>query len=132
MSDNIILSKKHGLNPSVTHCFCCGRDIGIALFGKLKDDIEAPRDIYDTEPCDDCEAAMKIGRIFIEVENVPINTKKKPIRTGRIVGVKEEAAINLVPKLKDEKARIAYMEVDTFELVFGNFLKKFKNDKKNT
>lgn len=38
MSKSIKLSPKHGVNPSVTHCECCGKEIGVALFGRLKGD----------------------------------------------------------------------------------------------
>lgn len=37
--------KKHGVNSSITVCPICGKEIGIALLGKLKGDEEAPRKI---------------------------------------------------------------------------------------
>lgn len=40
--DSIKLSPKHGVNPSILHCICCGKDYGIAMLGKLKGDKEAP------------------------------------------------------------------------------------------
>lgn len=46
MSKNIILSEKHGVNSSITVCPICGKEIGIALLGKLKGDEEAPRKNY--------------------------------------------------------------------------------------
>lgn len=46
MSKNIILSEKHEVNPSITVCPICGKEIGIALLGKLKGDEEAPRKNY--------------------------------------------------------------------------------------
>lgn len=46
MSKNIIFSEKHGVNPSITVCPICGKEIGIALLGKLKRDEEAPRKNY--------------------------------------------------------------------------------------
>lgn len=46
MSKNIILSEKHGVNPSITVYPICGKEIGIALLGKLKGDEEAPRKNY--------------------------------------------------------------------------------------
>ena len=42
MSKSITLSHKHGVNPSVTHCECCGKEIGLALVGRLKGDEKAP------------------------------------------------------------------------------------------
>ena len=47
---SITLSPKHGLNPSITHCECCGKEIGLALFGKMKGDkmmMEEFREITD-------------------------------------------------------------------------------------
>ena len=37
--DGIILSEKHGVNASVTHCECCGKEIGLCLvnFVNLKE-----------------------------------------------------------------------------------------------
>ena len=53
MGKGVTLSKKHGLNPSITVCPICGKEIGIALLGKLKGDEEAPRKIIG-DLCDDC------------------------------------------------------------------------------
>lgn len=38
MSENIRLSEKHGVNPSITICPICGKETDIALLGKLKGD----------------------------------------------------------------------------------------------
>lgn len=54
MGDSIRLSEKHGLNPSVMLCPVCGNDTGLALMGKLKGDVEAPRNSLDQVPCDKC------------------------------------------------------------------------------
>lgn len=52
---SITLSPKYGVNPSVLHCFICGKETGVALLGKLKGDAEAPHNISDpNEICDDC------------------------------------------------------------------------------
>jgi hypothetical protein len=42
MKKDITLSKNYGLNPSIIICPICGKDIGIALFGHIKGDKEAP------------------------------------------------------------------------------------------
>lgn len=56
MSDEgIILSEKHGVNPSLLCCALCGKDIGIALMGRLKGDVEAPKRCCDGRICDDCK-----------------------------------------------------------------------------
>ena len=114
MSGSILLSPKHGVNPSVLHCVCCGKDYGVALLGKLKGDKEAPRDIYQGL-CDDCKGVIdKGGVMIIEVKNGE-SSSKNPYRTGRIVGVS-----------KDFKERnyienpMVYMEESSFNQVFGN------------
>ena len=64
----ILLSPKHGVNPTLLKCFWCGGDAGIALLGKLKGDAEAPRKIcLNLEPCDACKAKFKQGVQLIEV-----------------------------------------------------------------
>lgn len=64
MSKNIILSEKHGVNSSITVCPICGKEIGIALLGKLKGDEEAPRKIIG-DLCDDCISKLGNDKIYI-------------------------------------------------------------------
>ena len=65
---DIILSKKHGVNPTILLCFWCGKTKNeIALLGKLKGDVEAPRNmILNYEPCEDCSNNMSKGITLIE------------------------------------------------------------------
>lgn len=114
---SIKLSPKHGVNPSVLHCICCGKDYGVAMLGKLKGDAEAPRDIYQGL-CNDCQGVVnKGGCLFIEVRNG--EKGDNPYRTGRMVGVS-----------KDFKERnhienpISYMEQTLFQQLFGTALSK--------
>jgi len=86
MKNNLLLSEKHGVNPSVTKCFLCGEDVGVALFGKMKGDVEAPRScILDYEPCSKCKDYMKQGVILISVRN-----NDKDYRTGGWVVVTDD------------------------------------------
>lgn len=64
MSENIRLSEKHGINPSITVCPICGKEIDIALLGKLKGDEEAPRKIIE-DLCDDCISKLGNDKIYI-------------------------------------------------------------------
>lgn len=64
MNKNIILSEKHGVNPSITVCPICGKEIGIALLGKLKGDKEAPRYIQG-DICDECKARVADNKCFV-------------------------------------------------------------------
>lgn len=77
--EGIVLSEKHGVNPSITICLLCGKDIGIALFGKLKNDEEAPKKCCIGELCDDCKAKLTSNKEIIISDT-----------TGRYVIVSEE------------------------------------------
>lgn len=113
----ILLSPKHGVNPSIMHCFICGKETGLALLGKLKGDAEAPKDMTNpNELCDECRQRIKDGNKFIlEVEDNA--DKKNPYRTGRLVCIKGTA----LPEIKDP---VSYMEYSVFEKLFGEFLKE--------
>ena len=60
---SIPLSPKHGVNPSMSMCFWCGKEKNeIALLGKLKGDKEAPpKIVVDYEPCDVCKELFSQG-----------------------------------------------------------------------
>lgn len=65
---SIRLSEKHGVNPSMEICFFCNEAKGIVLFGKLKKDVEAPREVLiNYEPCNKCKEKFKEGVIVVEV-----------------------------------------------------------------
>lgn len=110
----ITLSKNHGLNPSMIKCFICGKEHSIALFGRLKGDAQAPREIVDGSICPNCQKVINDGNVFIiEVEKQEAN----PYRTGRLVAIKKEA-IN-VPNVG-----ILFCPKEDFEQMFGE---QFKN-----
>ena len=115
--DSITLSPKHGVNPSITHCECCGKEIGIALLGKLKGDEEAPRDIA-MGYCDDCKKVIDAkGLMIIEVRDG--ESGSNPYRTGRLIGITEEAKNRV---FKDIKSPVCYMEQTMFTQLFGNLV----------
>ena len=112
MSEKLTLSKKHGVNPSVMRCVCCGKDYGVALLGKLKDDAEAPREIYQGL-CDDCQGVVdQDGVIIIEVKDG--ETSDNPYRTGRLVGCSKE-----FKERNNIENSIVYMTESVFSKVFG-------------
>lgn len=98
------VSPKHGLNPSITTCFWCGKDVGIVLLGRMKGDAEAPRRMcLNLEPCDECKAKFAQGVQVIEVTPdgsrfndspafafKPSNEATPMYPTGRFVVVKPE------------------------------------------
>lgn len=81
----ITLSKKHGVNPSVELCLYCKKPKGLILFGRLKGDEEAPRDvILNDEPCDECKERFAQGVTIFEFNEI----EKKP--TGNYIVVKDD------------------------------------------
>jgi hypothetical protein len=78
---DIPLHKEHGLNPSISLCFFCGKDKEILLFGaKMKE--EAPHQaVYNKEPCEDCKELMSKGVLLIETRDG--EKADNPFRTGR-------------------------------------------------
>ena len=126
MSKRITVSKKYGLNPSVLHCECCGKDYGIVMFGtswkdpKTGKTAEAPMDVIQGF-CNDCQAVINQGGVMIvevkdgEGEKNP----KKPYRTGRIVGCSKQ-----YKERNGIKTPMIYMEESTFEPIFGEHIKQ--------
>jgi len=115
MSGKLIISEKHGVNPCVLVCPICGQDSGVAMLGKLKGDAEAPRQMADPQPCKRCAEAMAKGVIFLSVRDG--EGGKNPYRTGKLIGLTEEAAAKICdPK----KSRVYFMEDSVWEQVFGN------------
>lgn len=115
--DGILLSEKYGVNPSLLHCFVCGKDIGVVLLGKLKDDVEAPRDmIQPGQYCDDCKKQIEAGNKFI-IEVKGEEETPNPERTGNYVCVKGSA-------FPDIKNPVCYAPQEVFQKVFGDFLKE--------
>lgn len=105
---NIKFSDKHGLNPSINHCFICNKDINIALFGYIKGDKEAPKHCCTGDLCDDCKKLLETKVAILEVKN-----KNNPIRTGRAIFVpKEDILIN--------NKGIVYMIEEEFNKLINN------------
>ena len=91
--EGIILSEKHGLNSSLEVCLVCGKDMGIVMFGKLKDDIEAPKQVCLGNLCDECTAKFKSEHKKILLET----TEYGP--TGRYYVFPEEG---ILPEILEE------------------------------
>ena len=109
--DSITLSKKHGLNPSLTSCPICGKETGgIALMGRLKDDMEAPRHCITSlfDLCDDCKARLDKEVLIYEMDR----ENNKP--TGRYIFVPKEHINVEIPK------GIAFMDINEFKQLFGD------------
>ena len=113
----ITLSEKHGVNPSITHCECCGKETGIALFGRLKGDQEAPKDVY-AGLCEDCEKVIKQGGVLV-IEVRDGEKGPDPYRTGRIVGCTKDFKERF-----EIESNIVYMEESMFSQLFSEHLKE--------
>lgn len=123
----IILSEKYGVNPSITHCECCGKEIGIALLGKLKNDEKAPKDVY-VGLCENCQEVVDAGGVlFVEVKDG--ETGDNPYRTGRITGISKQGKERLFSEASDmlNKGPIFYMEESLFSKLFDQEIFK-END----
>ena len=64
MGKDVILSKKHGLNPSIVICPICSKEESVAILGYIKGDKEAPRYIQG-DICDECKAKVADNKCFV-------------------------------------------------------------------
>lgn len=119
------LSKKYGLNPSIQKCFCCGKEMGIVLFGtawKDKDGktAEAPMVHMSREICPECKATMDRGCTFVvEVRDGEQRAgNDNPYHTGRIATLNPGVAERMFGK----HYSLAFMEESQFKQVFGDAL----------
>lgn len=114
--DEIIISPKHGANPSILKCFACGKDVGIALLGKLENDEKAPIEMTDQNIfCNDCQKVInQDGLLVISVRDG--ETGNNPYRTGKMVGITKEAKNRI---FKNIKTNVCYMEDSVFDKMFN-------------
>jgi hypothetical protein len=74
-TEDIKLSEKHGLNPSIAVCPICGKDVGVALFGELKDDEQAPKKVLANEICDECKEKNPDKVYIVEIDDNQLTGK---------------------------------------------------------
>lgn len=128
-SNNITLSPKYGVNPTIPVCFWCGESKSeIALLGHIGDgrkheDFEAPRySVINYEPCDKCRAQMAQGFTVMEATTKPnrvssVEIQKGVYPTGRYVVLKNEAAERIFGDLIKGN-RKAFLPVEAFSEMF--------------
>jgi len=127
---SIKVSKKHGVNPSMSLCIYCGEIKNeIMLLGKLPKDEQAPMSaVFNYDPCDKCKEGMEQGITFFAADE-----NKKP--TVKFATIKEESLDNLVPEgeIKDNirECRKCLMSVEDFDMMFGDTLKEIEKEKKD-
>ena len=100
---SVRISPKHGLNPSIVICPICKKETSIALFGRLKGDIEAPIQV-EGELCDECK------KKYITIVEVESETNRRG--TGRYAYIPKEA-VNI-----ECKDNIALMGTEEFTKMF--------------
>lgn len=119
---NIRLSPKHGVNPVVPVCFFCGGPKQeVILTGLLPGDVEAPRGVYDVEPCDGCKRIMAAGIIVISIDEAKTTDPKNPWRTGGWCAVREQAIrrLRLAPALEADilRRRVVFITDEAYDAV---------------
>ena len=120
MAKNICVSPKYGVNPSLMLCYCCGKEFGIALLGRLKGDKKAPHAmVYARTPCPECAKWMKQGIIFIECKDG--ESGDNPTRSGGWCVITEDTVKRLMhpDKTLDDilKRRICFVETSTWDML---------------
>jgi hypothetical protein len=107
------LHKNHGLNPTMTTCFYCGKDDKIMLIGdhvtsEMKAEGLASPDgkmkmnigVVDMEPCRECAKWMKKGVILISVKDD--SDTHNLYRTGGWAVIADDAINKMI---NDEKTK---------------------------
>lgn len=128
--DHIQVSEKHGINPSICLCPICRKDNGIAILGKLKGDIKAPKYIIGRDLCDECKKQVSDGKMFfIEVNNT--SDGKVIGYTGCTIIMNKEDAKRLI---NDDEIAVGYIYIkeDDFKRIFGSIInsqKSYENNK---
>ena len=84
MSKGIKISPKYGVNPTIPVCFWCGKQKNeIALMGRMKGDIEAPKNmVLDYVPCEECQNHMAMGVAVLEASDHPNTEGQPPMQKG--------------------------------------------------
>ena len=120
-----VISGKHGVNPSMAVCFFCNEAKEIVLFGKLKKDVEAPREVLiDYEPCDKCKEKFKEGVTVVAVTteqqyknqpSITTHNDEELYPTGAYVVVKPKVFNN-----EYKAGEIITMDREIFQKLFKN------------
>lgn len=130
MSNNIKLSPKYGVNPTIPVCFWCGESKNeIALLGKLGDgrkgeDFEAPMSmVLNYEPCDKCREAMESGFTIMVATSQPNSVGQPPIQgnlypTGQFAVVTQEAAERIFPPEYTKKGKL-FVDPEVFQQIMS-------------
>ena len=116
---SIVLSREHGLNPTIPKCWFCGEDKNEILLPGVKGDRIARKLgysdgqmpihglVFDKHPCDKCQQWMQQGIILISVDERKSIDAQNPYRTGKFCVIKDDAMRRLldvdIPEGLDEE-----------------------------
>lgn len=78
--DEIPLSDKYGVNPTIPLCFFCGEPRNeVALLGRLPGDAQAPQHcLIDYHACESCKERFEGGVLFVECAEAPQADRQPP------------------------------------------------------
>ncbi len=128
----IQISPKYGLNPTLLHCFWCGKERGdIALLGHIgsrrkHEDFEAPSHaIIDFEPCNECREHMSRGFTLMEATSRPNQYSSTAYQngvypTGRYVVVDPKAVYRIFGDTSAQQGGKAFLDSQVFQKMFMN------------
>lgn len=98
----LLLSKEHGVNPSLSQCFFCGQDKNeIILAGRFGGNKAPHKAVWNREPCETCKDYMTKGIMLVSVKDG--TDHENPYRTGKICVIKEETAKKIFPTLGNNR-----------------------------
>lgn len=139
MANNIKLSPKHGVNPTIPVCAWCGQQKNeVALLGKIdREDSEAPRScVLDYNPCDKCAEQWSQGVAILEATMARPTPYRPPMKrdkgvdiypTMRMVVINPESASQIFGSEMSAGQRIL-LEDTAFEQIFGEALRQRGED----
>ena len=133
-NNNIKLSPKHGLNPTIPVCAWCGEPKNeIALMGHIKtdkrgEDPQAPMHcVLDYEPCEHCKEQWSQGVAILEATAKRPEPYRPPMKqengvdiypTMRMVVIRAESASQIFGQEMSAGQKIL-LEDEAFEQIFG-------------
>jgi hypothetical protein len=109
---SIKLHPKHGLNPTISTCYFCGKEKNeLVLLGNSYKE-QAPKNlVINKEPCNTCKDYMNKGTLLISVKD---NTDHdNPYRTGKLCVITKDAA----KRILNIDSNVAFIEDSVWERI---------------
>lgn len=134
----IRLHKKHGLNPTISICFICGKPKKeVALLGSAYKGRAPMHMVTSLEPCEKCKKMLRGGGVAMvgarptpdQIRNKMIKPRTIPILSGDAIIIKEKAFKRLL-KTPVPKGRIVFAEPLIIRKIQSLTRKKLRKKKK--